>query len=591
MKLNKSILISLLFAITVCLSAKAVAQQAGDDSSFSFTNEIKTYEQNFNEYIGSAETLPEFMMVTWDDRIDDPFTGVGDFETSDPETSYGGFTAYTSDNGAHSFGIRERDPVDLRDARLFFSFTNETDEPISVFEVSYEVEAWFIGDRRNRLRLKFDTMLESDDRDTFEVDLISTDNPSSVETPNTKVNGALEENRVAVSEVIDITTVNDGSGEFFEPLEPGETAYFRWQFSNLEIGESGALRSGLAINNLVISVVEEDIPDPEQPRFSFTDEEKTFQEDFNDYRGSEETLSEFMFVDWDETRIANPFTGVGDFETSDPETSYGGFTAYTAGDEDYSFGIRERVPIDLRDSRLFFAFTNDTEEPISVFEVSYDIEAWFIGDRRNRIRLKYDTVLESDTRSIFEEDIISTNNPSAEFTPGTKVNGSLDEHRITINEEVDITTVVKDDETGETFAPLQPGETGYFRWQFSNLQGGEDGDLRSGLAVNNLVISLFDGETSAGTGTNLPEDFVLNQNYPNPFNPVTQISFSLPETSEISLNVYNIQGQRVGTLAQGTKQAGTHNVSFDASNLASGIYIYRLQAGSEVRIKKMTLIK
>lgn len=590
MMFKNTILTSLVILISFSLSMQAVAQQAGDYSSFSFTNDVKTFEQNFNDYRGTAATLPAFMMVTWDDRIDDPFTGVGDFDTSDPETSYGGFTAYTSGSGDYSFGIREREPVNLRDARLFFSFTNNTDEPISVFEVSYDVEAWFIGDRRNRIRLKFDTMLESDDRDTFEVDLISTDNPSSVETPNTKVNGALEENRVSVSEIIDITTINDGTGEFFEALQPGETAYFRWQFSNLAAGESGSLRSGLAINNVAVNVVEEDIPNPVQPRFSFTNDNKTYEENFNDYRGSEETLNEFLFVDWDETRIANPFTGVGDFETSDVETSYGGFTAYTSGGGDYSFGIRERVPVDLRDSRLFFAFTNDTDEPISVFEVSYDVEAWFIGDRRNRLRLKFDTEIESETRDTFEEDIFSTDNPSSEQTPGTKVNGALEENRVNVSGLVDITTLVKDDDTGETFEPLQPGETAYFRWQFSNTDG-DGGSLRSGLAINNLVISVFDGDTSIETGAGLPESFVLRQNYPNPFNPATQISFTLPQTTDISLNVYNIQGQRVATLAQGTTQAGTHHISFDASNLASGVYVYRLQAGNEVRVKKMTLIK
>ena len=99
------------------------------------------------------------------------------------------------------------------------------------------------------------------------------------------------------------------------------------------------------------------------------------------------------------------------------------------------------------------------------------------------------------------------------------------------------------------------------------------------------------GTTSAPIGSELPSVFALNQNYPNPFNPTTQISYDLPVSADVRLEVYNIQGQRVATLVNNTMNAGSHSVSFDAANLASGVYIYRLQAGSEVLTKKMTLLK
>lgn len=227
---------------------------------FSFDGLNEPYTQDFNNYRGSEATLPQYFSVSWDEgRItppDDPFTGVGDFATSDPDTSYGAFTAFTSNNADFSFGIRERAPVDLRDARLFFAFTNNTGSPISSFEVSYDVEAWFIGDRRNRIRLKYDTMLDSPDRDTFEEDIFSTDNPSSEMTVGTMVDGSLAANRTTVSGTVDLTTLDDGTGEFFGPLGPGETAYFRWQFSNTD-GDGGSLRSGLAINNLSVTAIPE----------------------------------------------------------------------------------------------------------------------------------------------------------------------------------------------------------------------------------------------------------------------------------------------------------------------------------------------
>ncbi|MFY0698432.1 MAG: T9SS type A sorting domain-containing protein [Balneola sp.] len=88
------------------------------------------------------------------------------------------------------------------------------------------------------------------------------------------------------------------------------------------------------------------------------------------------------------------------------------------------------------------------------------------------------------------------------------------------------------------------------------------------------------------------ESFRLDQNYPNPFNPSTNISFNLPTAADVSLTVYNVLGQRVATLLNNRKYtSGSHTLSFDASNLASGIYIYRIEAGSYVSQKRMTLIK
>ena len=91
--------------------------------------------------------------------------------------------------------------------------------------------------------------------------------------------------------------------------------------------------------------------------------------------------------------------------------------------------------------------------------------------------------------------------------------------------------------------------------------------------------------------TNLPGKVELYQNYPNPFNPTTQVKFDLPETTEVRLDVYNIQGQRVMNLVADMRQAGTHTVSMDGSALASGLYLLRLQAGSVVQTRKMMLIK
>ncbi len=90
----------------------------------------------------------------------------------------------------------------------------------------------------------------------------------------------------------------------------------------------------------------------------------------------------------------------------------------------------------------------------------------------------------------------------------------------------------------------------------------------------------------------VPQTVELQQNYPNPFNPTSIIQFGVPNTSKVRLEVFDMLGRRVATLVNNeTRTAGHYNVQFDAGNLSSGIYIYRLQVGSHVLTKKMTLIK
>ncbi len=89
----------------------------------------------------------------------------------------------------------------------------------------------------------------------------------------------------------------------------------------------------------------------------------------------------------------------------------------------------------------------------------------------------------------------------------------------------------------------------------------------------------------------LPQAFTLSQNYPNPFNPVTNIQFSIVNSQLTILKVYDMLGREVATLVNEVKQPGTYGVQFDGSNLASGIYFYRLQAGSFVDVKKLILLR
>lgn len=88
-----------------------------------------------------------------------------------------------------------------------------------------------------------------------------------------------------------------------------------------------------------------------------------------------------------------------------------------------------------------------------------------------------------------------------------------------------------------------------------------------------------------------PQQFELSQNYPNPFNPSTTISFSLPQSSSVTLKVYDVIGNEVAILVDEVKSAGQYNISFNASNLSSGVYFYSINAGNFSEVRKMTLIK
>jgi hypothetical protein len=94
-----------------------------------------------------------------------------------------------------------------------------------------------------------------------------------------------------------------------------------------------------------------------------------------------------------------------------------------------------------------------------------------------------------------------------------------------------------------------------------------------------------------GDDGNPPSLYSLSQNYPNPFNPGTTIRYALPNPSEVSVRVYDILGREVSVLASGGSVAGVHEVKFDGSLLASGVYICRFQAGDFTATKRLLLLK
>jgi len=120
-----------------------------------------------------------------------------------------------------------------------------------------------------------------------------------------------------------------------------------------------------------------------------------------------------------------------------------------------------------------------------------------------------------------------------------------------------------------------------------NVLIGFDGNYGCNINGNNIGII-----TSVSSEENIVSDFTLSQNYPNPFNPKTTISFSLPKSEFVTLDVYNLLGKKVKTLIRNKKMLpGNHSVNFNGSEFPTGTYIYKIQAGDFVETKKMTLLK
>jgi hypothetical protein len=105
------------------------------------------------------------------------------------------------------------------------------------------------------------------------------------------------------------------------------------------------------------------------------------------------------------------------------------------------------------------------------------------------------------------------------------------------------------------------------------------------------IMAAYFGLKGVAEAPGVASSFTLNQNYPNPFNPSTQIYFNLPGALKVDLKVFNILGQEVATLVHETLASGRHSVTFNAGNLATGVYIYRIIAGDNTSAKSMLLLK
>ena len=124
-----------------------------------------------------------------------------------------------------------------------------------------------------------------------------------------------------------------------------------------------------------------------------------------------------------------------------------------------------------------------------------------------------------------------------------------------------------------------------------SLEITKSGFLFAGMDYYGIYKSANKVVTTLNEENTVPSKFELMQNYPNPFNPSTSIEYSVPSNEYVLLKVYDLLGNEVNTLVNERQSAGNYEVNFDASNLASGIYFYRIQSGSFIQTKKLMLLK
>ena len=147
--------------------------------------------------------------------------------------------------------------------------------------------------------------------------------------------------------------------------------------------------------------------------------------------------------------------------------------------------------------------------------------------------------------------------------------------------------------TDTTFTNQEPFKSNTtYNWRVKGINQSDSLFGNPKMSDWSSIFSFTTGELLTSTeSTNTPSQYSLNQNYPNPFNPTTTISFSLPQSGRVQLDVYDISGRFITRLVDGTKGVGTHRVEFGGENLSSGLYFYTLQTDGYRETRMMMLVK
>ncbi len=202
-----------------------------------------------------------------------------------------------------------------------------------------------------------------------------------------------------------------------------------------------------------------------------------------------------------------------------------------------------------------------------------------------------DVIADRDLAEGYEGMVVEINDPVIMSTNADAPSGPYGEFTISSDGTSDNAVRVDDEHSGVSYSGGDPGTVfsvgerldfvrGAVHYAYGNfkLEPGTFDDI--GMVIN-----------TANEEDGLPNSFTLDQNYPNPFNPSTQISYSIATSGQVLLEVFDVLGRQVATLVNTNQSVGTHTVTFDATDLSSGLYVYRLTSGSKLQTKKMLLMK
>ena len=219
---------------------------------------------------------------------------------------------------------------------------------------------------------------------------------------------------------------------------------------------------------------------------------------------------------------------------------------------------------------------------------STTLEGWYIDD----VEFVYlsESNPPANVQASLNEDIVhvtwnSPNIDPPEFTPGKATGSSEIDGLLGYKIYRDGALIAEDLTTLEYFDDLSGMPEGDYAYQVSALYDAGESSLSP-----EVIVHYPDVGVEELTGS-IPDDFFLDQNFPNPFNPETSFRFGLPQDALLNFTVYNIQGQEVARLWDGFKPAGYHSMTWNANTMPSGIYFYRIHAGSFNQTGKMLLLK
>lgn len=251
-------------------------------------------------------------------------------------------------------------------------------------------------------------------------------------------------------------------------------------------------------------------------------------------------------------------------------------------------------------TEFFWDYNQNSWEPRIVADVI--ISEWAIGNFNGRVRNESEIARSDDGQWLFAkwQDAPDTVNLSPDlFIAGRHVDGEWSEP-INVTNTVDISEKYSNlaarvhiiEETSSSItAQLHMFYTILATDPTTGQPDADDTGEAEIWYMKDVTITLDVPVGIEDNTLSLPEEFELSQNYPNPFNPSTTISFTLEKAASVTLDIYSITGQKVATLVNGSRSAGTHDVVFDASNLTSGVYFYTLSSGAVSHTKKMVLLK